>query len=104
MILRILIALLICIVVIFVALWLLTGGLSRGLNSGGRLDNPFDFFMSTTTGVTLRLPGQPDELVPMIDVTKYTDEGQNAETSYSYSQSPEEQLSGLARNAVCRLQ
>ena len=89
MILKILVALLICIVVVFVGFWLLTGGLSRGISLARGIDNPFDLFTSTTTGAAIRLPWQPEEMLPGTDVSGYAD------TDALDSQNPREQLNSL---------
>jgi hypothetical protein len=92
MILRILLWLVGLIVVLFIGYWVFTGGLSRGFNFAGGIGNPFDAFISgSATGTTLRLPGQPDELLPGIDLATYMDGSGNSpsgESSY-------EQLSEL---------
>jgi hypothetical protein len=74
MIIRILASLLVLIVVIFIGYWIFTGGPARGINFAKSVDNPLDFFTSTTTGGSIRLPGQPDELLPGIDISQYTGE------------------------------
>jgi hypothetical protein len=70
MIVRILTVLLICIIILFIGYWIFTGGLSRSISIARGLDNPLNFFFSTTTGGAIRLPGQPDSPIDFIDVTQ----------------------------------
>jgi len=69
MIMRILGFLIALLVILFVAYWILSGGLSRGIKFGSHLDNPFSIFTSTTTGGEIRLPGQPSSPIDTIDIS-----------------------------------
>jgi hypothetical protein len=77
MLMRIFIILAICCFVIFVAYWIITGGLSRAIAIGKNLDNPFSIFTSTSSvGSSLKLPWQPDGTAYGVDT--YTDSGEYA--------------------------
>jgi hypothetical protein len=70
MVLRIIGILIAGILILFVGYWIWSGGLSHALTFSGHIGNPF--LSSSTTGGTLRLPGQPDNLIDTIDIA---DEG-----------------------------
>lgn len=71
MIIRILITILVCAIVIFIGYWIFTGGISRGFEYARTLDNPLNYFLGSTTGATLRLPGQPDPSQYGVDIEQY---------------------------------
>lgn len=73
MIVRILVIILVCTLVIFIGYWLFTGGISRGFAFARTIDNPLNYFLGSTTGMTLRLPGQPDSAGFGVDIEKYMD-------------------------------
>ena len=59
MILRIIAILFAGLIILYIAYWVWTGGISRGIHLANFLDNPFNVLMGSTTGSILNLPGQP---------------------------------------------
>ena len=73
MVIRILVGLAVCALAIFILFWVLTGGFSRALAIVRGLDNPLSAFSGTSTGSTLRLPWQPETVVPGADLSDLSD-------------------------------
>jgi hypothetical protein len=73
MIVRILVIILVCTLVIFIGYWIFTGGISRAIGFARTIDNPLNYFLSSTTGMALRLPGQPDTSNFGVDISQYMD-------------------------------
>ena len=71
---RILVGLAFCALAIFILFWVLTGGFSRAVAVAKGLQNPVAFFTGSATGTALKLPWQPDVLVPTADLSSLVDD------------------------------
>ena len=98
-----------CIVILFIAFWIWSGGISRTIAAARTYDNPIAFFMGSSTGSTIRLPWQPDTGqfgATIADDSaysgnEYVDPGTSADPAQTLSNLQEQysQLSKLAREA-----
>jgi hypothetical protein len=103
MILRILGILVACTVILFIAYWIWTGGISRGLQFSGGIGNPFTLLSGTSTGGALRLPGQPDSPIDTIDVSGVDTTGEstggvNTQDQLNAYQNQYDELSAQAKD------
>jgi hypothetical protein len=57
---KVLAALVICALVVFGVVWVMSGGLSRGIEYAKTISNPIAFIMGDPNGEPFKLPGQPD--------------------------------------------
>lgn len=90
MIARILTIVFVALIIIYIGYWIFTGGLSRAIGIAKSLDNPLNIFGpigTSTSGEFIRLPGQPDQLLPGIDITEYS--------AFSDDQSTRDKLDAL---------
>lgn len=104
MIARILIIVGITIAVLFLLYWIFTGGLSRAIATAKSLDNPLDYYFevgSSTEGEFIRLPGQPEVLLPGVDISEYTgtDSTQSTQSELDSLQQKYDKLYAQAKKA-----
>jgi hypothetical protein len=57
---KVLAALVICALVVFGIVWVMSGGLARGIEYAKTISNPIAFIMGNPNGEPFKLPGQPD--------------------------------------------
>jgi hypothetical protein len=89
-------------VLLYVAYWVMTGGISRGIKIGNYLGNPISIFTGSTTGGILSLPGQsPLETPDTIDIGEDgtpSDSGLTTQDQINALQNQYDQLSAEAKD------